>query len=61
MLEDNMLIAIGFSLLKHSGYIDPGALSGFMVVILGAVVGIGMTLKLYWYKIKQKISRNKID
>ncbi len=56
-----MLIAIGFSLLKHSGYIDPGALSGFMVVILGAVVGIGMTLKLYWYKIKQKISRNKID
>lgn len=58
---DNILITTGFSLLKNSGYIDPGALSGFMAVVIGGIVGAGMTLKFYWYKIKQKISRNKID
>jgi len=46
-------------LLKVSGYIDPGILSGFMAVIIGGVVGAGMALKLYWQKIKQKFSKNK--
>jgi len=46
-----------FSLIKISGYIDPGWFSAFMAVIIGAIAGAGMTLKLYWYKIKQKISR----
>jgi hypothetical protein len=60
-LVDNILIITGFSLLKNLGYIDPGALTGFMAIVIGGIVGVGMTLKLYWYKIKQKISRNKID
>ena len=38
-------------------YIDPGSLSAFMAVIIGAIAGLGMTLKLYWFKIKQKLSR----
>jgi Flp pilus assembly pilin Flp len=29
-----------------------------MVALISTVVGIGMALKIYWYKIKQKISRN---
>jgi hypothetical protein len=55
------LVLTGFSLLKNSGYIDPGFLSGFMAMAIGGIVGIGMTLKLYWYKIKQKISKNKTN
>jgi|TARA_X000001036_G_C20656700_1_gene797272 hypothetical protein len=47
-----------FSLTTISGYIDPGSATAFMAMIIGAVAGAGMTLKLYWYKIKEKISKN---
>ena len=42
---------------KIPGYIDPGSASEFMAVIIGAIAGVGMTLKMYWYKIKEKISK----
>jgi hypothetical protein len=48
----------GFSLIKIPGYIDPGSATAIMAMIIGAIAGAGMTLKLYWYKIKQKITRN---
>ena len=47
-----------FSLIKITGYIDPGSATAIMAMIIGAFVGAGMTLKLYWYKIKHKFSRN---
>jgi len=47
-----------FSLTTISGYIDPGSATAFMAMIIGAVAGVGMTLKMYWFKIKQKISKN---
>tara|TARA_Y100000748_G_C15485740_1_gene484636 strand:- start:248 stop:424 length:177 start_codon:yes stop_codon:yes gene_type:complete len=47
-----------FSLTQISGYIDPGSASAFMAMIIGAIAGVGMTFKLYWFKIKQKISKN---
>ena len=46
-----------FSYLKYSLYIDPGTASAFMATIIGAIAGVGMTLKLYWFKIKQKFSK----
>jgi len=46
-----------FFLLEVSGYIDPGSATAVMAMIIGAIAGAGMTLKLYWFKIKQKISR----
>ena len=49
---------IDFSLTAIAGYIDPGSASAFMAVIIGAIAGVGMTVKMYWFKIKQKISRN---
>ncbi len=52
------LILVDFSLTSISGYIDPGSASAFMAVIIGAIAGVGMTLKLYWFKIKHKLSRN---
>ena len=47
-----------FTLIKVTNYIDPGSASAIMAMIIGAIVGVGMTLKLYWFKIKEKISRN---
>jgi len=40
------------------GYIDPGSATVIIAMIIGAIAGAGMTLKLYWYKIKHKITRN---
>ena len=51
----NFDYTIYFSFLKYSLYIDPGTASAVMAAIIGAVAGVGMTLKLYWFKIKQKI------
>ena len=40
------------------GYVDPGSATAIIAMIIGAIAGAGMTLKLYWYKIKDKITRN---
>ena len=55
-LDFNLLIN-GFSLVKISGYIDPGSATAIMAMIIGAIAGIGMTLKMYWFKIKHKFSK----
>jgi hypothetical protein len=47
----------GFSLIKIPGYIDPGSATAIMAMIIGAIAGIGMTLKMYWFKIKLKFSK----
>ncbi|SVD96433.1 uncharacterized protein METZ01_LOCUS449287 [marine metagenome] len=51
------LLLNGFSLIKISGYIDPGSATAIMAMIIGAIAGIGMTLKMYWFKIKLKFSK----
>ena len=55
-LDFNLLLN-GFSLVKISGYIDPGSATAIMAMIIGAIAGIGMTLKMYWFKIKHKFSK----
>ena len=47
-----------FSLNSNAGYIDPGSATAIIAMIIGAIAGAGMTIKLYWFKIKQKITRN---
>jgi hypothetical protein len=49
---------VQFSLNSNAGYIDPGSASAVIAMIIGAIAGAGMTIKLYWFKIKQKITRN---
>tara|TARA_B110000438_G_C15220737_1_gene397139 strand:+ start:255 stop:434 length:180 start_codon:yes stop_codon:yes gene_type:complete len=51
------IIFLTLSFFKISNYIDPGSLSAFMAVIIGALAGIGMTLKLYWHKIRLRLSQ----
>lgn len=53
------LFAIAFQTLFVSdayAYLDPSTGSMFIHVIIGAIVGVGVTLKVYWLKIKYKIS-----
>jgi glycerol uptake facilitator-like aquaporin len=52
-------ILLAFSLSKYSGYIDPASLTVIVAMIVGAFVGAGMTLRLYWLKLKQKLSSRK--
>ena len=52
-------ILLGFSLSKYSVYIDPASLTVIIAMIAGIFVGAGMTLKLYWLKLKQKLSSSK--
>ena len=48
-------ILTSFSLLKYSGYLDPASASVIIAMIIGAFVGAGMTLRVYWLKVKQKL------
>lgn len=48
----------GFWIQDAFAYIDPGSFSMFSQVILGALVGLGITIKIYWEKIKSKLLRN---
>ena len=50
--------SVVFSLNSNAGYIDPGSASAVIAMIIGIIAGAGMTLKLYWFKIKNKITRN---
>jgi|TARA_B110000014_G_C19690559_1_gene361898 hypothetical protein len=52
-------ILIDLSVQDAFAYLDPSSGTLAIQMILGALVGIGVTLKIYWYKIKEKISRNK--
>ena len=52
-------ILLGFSLSKYGGYIDPASLTVIIAMIAGVFVGAGMTLRLYWLKLKQKLSSRK--
>ena len=52
-------ILLSFSLSKTSGYIDPASIGVVIAMIVGALVGAGMTLRVYWLKIKHKLFSKK--
>ena len=51
-----VLLSRGLFVSDAYAYIDPGSASMFFQVILGALVGVAITLRLYWAKIRFKIS-----
>ena len=56
MLE-SVLLALNLVFLDDiSNYIDPNAGSAIAAAIIGALAGIGITLKMYWEKLKFKLS-----
>tara|TARA_B100000745_G_C19909915_1_gene305278 strand:+ start:168 stop:356 length:189 start_codon:yes stop_codon:yes gene_type:complete len=52
-------ILLSFSLSKTSGYIDPASISVIVAMVVGVLVGAGMTLRVYWLKIKHKLFNKK--
>jgi len=52
------LLATGSLSSNAYAYIDPGSGSAIITMIIGALVGVGMTAKLYWVRIKEKFSKN---
>ncbi len=54
-----VLLLVGqFFISDAYAYLDPTSGSMAIQIIIGALAGIGITLKVYWYKIKEKLSRN---
>jgi len=37
-------------------YLDPGTGSAILQILIGAAVGLGITLKIYWVRIRMKFS-----
>ena len=52
-----LLLIPGLFIKDAFAYIDPGTGSLFIQVLIGGLVGVGITLKVYWYKIKEKINK----
>ena len=50
-----------FPVLDAFAYIDPGTGSIVIQAVIGALVGVGITLKIYWYKIKEKLLKKNND
>lgn len=46
----------GFLISDAYAYLDPGTGSIILQSIIGALVGVGIALKIYWFKIKEKLS-----
>mgnify|MGYP000864398528 CR=1 FL=1 len=42
-------------------YLDPGSGSMLLQVLLAVALGAGVTIKLYWRKIKAFINKNKAE
>ena len=57
MLELITLVMNLFFLDNISNYIDPNTGSAIFAMLIGAFAGLGITLKLYWEKLKYRLSR----
>ncbi len=42
-------------------YLDPGSGSMLLQVLLAVILGAGVTIKLYWRKIKAFFNKNKAE
>jgi len=47
----------GALVVEAHAYLDPGTGSVVIQALIGVLVGVGISLKIYWYKIKEKFTR----
>jgi len=52
-----LLFSTGYFISDAYAYLDPGTGSIIIQALVGALVGIGITLKIYWQKFKEIFSR----
>jgi hypothetical protein len=57
----NTDLTLHYFLLDIPSYIDPNSAMAILTMLIGAIAGIGMTLKLYWNKLKLKLSQKNDD
>ena len=50
------LISQGVFISDAYAYLDPGSGSIIAQAIIGALIGVGITVKIYWEKLKFKLS-----
>ena len=51
------LLSRGFFISDAYAYLDPGTGSVIIQAVIGAIAAVLITLKIYWYKLKEKLSR----
>ena len=54
-----LLALFGIHIQSAYAYIDPGTGSMVIQVLIGTLVGLGIAIKVYWYKLKEKFMRIK--
>lgn len=52
-----LLLSRGFFISDAYAYLDPGTGSVIIQAVIGVIAGVLITLKIYWYKLKEKLSR----
>jgi hypothetical protein len=58
MIILSLIILNGIIFQDVFAYIDPGSGSLVIQMVIGALVGAGITIKIYWYKLKEKFIKN---
>ena len=54
-----MVLLSSFFISDAYAYLDPASGSLIIQMLVGALVGVGITIKVFWFRIKQKLfSRN---
>ena len=51
--------AIGIAAPEAHAYLDPGAGSMLLQVLLGGLAGVGVLAKLYWYRVRKLFARRE--
>ena len=52
------LFSNGLFISNAFAYLDPGTGMVILQALIGALIGLGITFKIYWHKIREKFSRN---
>jgi hypothetical protein len=57
----SLMLILFFTINVQSAYayLDPGSGSILFQALIGALAGVAITLKIYWYKIKERLIRKK--
>jgi len=59
MMIDYSFFINGFSLIKISGYIDPGSFTAIIAMIIGGIAGAGMTLNCIGLESNRRFQETK--
>ena len=53
-----ILLFRGFFVSDAYAYLDPASGSVMIQLLIGALAGVTISIKIYWYRIKEKLSKN---